>query len=64
MAQKDSTARASSYNHNEKIEQRSQSFSRYTVHTGSIEPANIELLELYHRDVQYLKRLAQLNCNN
>ena len=27
------------------------------------EPANFELLELYHRDVQSLNRLAQLNFN-
>ena len=31
--------------------------------TSSLEPSNFELSELYHRDVQSLSRLAQLNVN-
>ena len=31
--------------------------------TVSLEPANFELSELYHRNVQSLNRLAQLNFN-
>ena len=31
--------------------------------TVSLEPANFELLELYHRNVQSLNRLTQLNFN-
>ena len=30
---------------------------------ASLEPANFELSELYHRDVQSLNRLSQLNFN-
>ena len=31
--------------------------------TVSLEPANFKLSELYHRNVQSLNRLAQLNFN-
>ena len=31
--------------------------------TGTLQPANFKHSELYHRDVQSLNRLAQLNFN-
>ena len=36
---------------------------KQTWKLASLEPANFELSEIYHRDVQSLNRLAQLNFN-